>query len=311
MNIANNVTNLIGNTPLVRINRLSAGCPGGSRRQAGVLQPRAQREGPDRVVDDRGRRESGFDQTGHDHPGADQRQHRHRAGHGMRGARLQVRVRDAGHHEQGAARAAACLRRGADPDAGSGTHAGSDQEGAGDGRRRPALFHPAAVSESRQPRSAPSHHRRGDLARHRRQGRHPGFRDRHRGHHHRRRRSSQGQESLVPLRCRRARRVRRPVGRPAGAAPDAGHRRRFHSGDSEYSRSTTKSCASRTTTQSTSRAAWRGKRACSSASRPAPPCGPGCRSRAGRRVPASCIVVIIPSFGERYLSTPLFAGLMD
>jgi len=28
MNIANNVTNLIGNTPLVRINRLSAGCPG-------------------------------------------------------------------------------------------------------------------------------------------------------------------------------------------------------------------------------------------------------------------------------------------
>ena len=36
MHIANNVTDLIGNTPLVRINRLAQGMRGRGRRQAGV-----------------------------------------------------------------------------------------------------------------------------------------------------------------------------------------------------------------------------------------------------------------------------------
>ena len=59
----------------------------------------------------------------------------------------------------------------------------------------PDCVHAAAVQEPGQPRDPPQDHRRGDLARHRRQGRHPRLRRRHRRHDHRRRRGHQGSAS--------------------------------------------------------------------------------------------------------------------
>jgi predicted alternative tryptophan synthase beta-subunit len=55
---------------------------------------------------------------------------------------------------------------------------------------RPALLHPAAVRESGQSGDPPRDHGRGDLARYRWPDRHLRRRHRHRRHHHRRRRES-------------------------------------------------------------------------------------------------------------------------
>ena len=104
MRIADDATELIGNTPLVRLRRVTEGARGHGRRQAGELQPGAQREGPHRRGDDRRRRARGADQAGHDHRRADQRQHRHRPGLGLRGPRLQVHGDHARDHEPGAPR---------------------------------------------------------------------------------------------------------------------------------------------------------------------------------------------------------------
>ena len=56
MRIANNVTELIGNTPLVRINRVAAGVGATVVREARVLQSRRTASRTDRVGDDRRRR---------------------------------------------------------------------------------------------------------------------------------------------------------------------------------------------------------------------------------------------------------------
>ena len=68
----------------------------------------------------------------------------------------------------------------------------------------------AAVQEPRQSRDPPQDDGRGDLARHRRPGRHPRVRRRHRRHDHRRRRGAQGAQAVLHGRRRRA-------GRLAGA----------------------------------------------------------------------------------------------
>ena len=53
MSIADNITQLIGNTPLVRLRRVTEGAVRRRRRQAGILQPGGQRQGPHRRGHDR------------------------------------------------------------------------------------------------------------------------------------------------------------------------------------------------------------------------------------------------------------------
>ena len=59
------------------------------------------------------------------------------------------------------------------------------------------FVHAAAVQEPGQPGDPSPDHGRGNLERHRRQGRHPGLRRRHRRHHHRRQRGHQEAQAVA------------------------------------------------------------------------------------------------------------------
>jgi cysteine synthase A len=151
MNIATSVTDLIGNTPLVSLNRLGAGIDGTVVRQARVLQSGAQRQGPYRCSDDRCRAGRRQDQRRNDRSRTDFGQHRHRPGHGLCGARHQVLLRDAGNHEPRTPPAAQGLwrRPGADP--GAGWHGRRDPPGRGNGCRRPRYFIPQQFENPANP----------------------------------------------------------------------------------------------------------------------------------------------------------------
>ena len=155
------------------------------------------------------------------------------------------------------------------------------------------------------------HHGRGNLERHRRRGRHPRLRRRHRRHHHRRRPGAEAAQARRPDRRGRAGDIAGPLRRPARPAQDPGHRRRLRARDPRHARSTTRWSRSPTRRRSTyARARRRGSKASRSASRPARRIAGGARRSArGPKWTGKKIVVIIPSFAERYLSTALFEGL--
>ena len=89
MRIADDVTELVGNTPLVRLR------PRHGRAARAEVVAKLEFYNPAHSVKDRigvsmidAAERAGQDQAGHDHPRADQRQHRHRAGLRVRGTRL-------------------------------------------------------------------------------------------------------------------------------------------------------------------------------------------------------------------------------
>ena len=109
---------------------------------------------------------------------------------------------------------------------------GAIARAAGAGRRDAGQLDAAAVRESGQRRGPPPHHRAGDPGRlPRRADRRADHRRRHRRPHHRLRRGAE--EGLAePQGLRgRADAVAGDLRRPAGPAPDPGHRRRLHPGN--------------------------------------------------------------------------------
>ena len=74
---------------------------------------------------------------------------------------------------------------------------GAIQKAEAAGSLRSALFHPAAIQQSGQSRDASTDHRRGDLARYGWKGGYPGGGCGHRWHHHRGRRGAQGTQIVA------------------------------------------------------------------------------------------------------------------
>ena len=309
--IYDDATALIGNTPLVRINKITDGAPA-------TVVGKLEFYNPANSVKDRigvaiidAAEASGELKPGGTIVEATVRQHRHRARVRRCGPRLRRRADDAGDHVQGAPRPAARVRRRAHPDAGLRGHEGRGQPCRRD-RRRARRCHPGPpVRQRGQPGDPPPHDGRGDLGRHRRRDRHLRRRHRHRRHHHRA--SARCSRSASP--ASRSSASSRPSRRSSTAAPPARTRSRASAPTScpeildttiydeiiDVDAETAVKVARRAAAEEgllvgiSSGAALHA--ATLLAKRP---------ENAGK-----LIVAIIPSFGERYLSTVLYADLLD
>jgi hypothetical protein len=144
-------------------------------RQAGVLQPGGERQGPYGTVDRPGRRGRRTPQAGWHDPRGDERQHRHRAGVDRRLARLQGHHLHARRRLPRAPRAAACARRRARPHPRPGRHGRRQPGGRTDPRAHARRVPVGAGRQPRQPVRALHDHRSGDLGGHRGPGRRAGL----------------------------------------------------------------------------------------------------------------------------------------
>ena len=316
MNRAASITDLIGRTPLVRLNRISdeTGAevlgklesfnPGGSvKDRIGLAMiEAAEREG--RIT-----------------PGAPPSSSRPAAtpaspwpwSAAARGYQLRPHHArdDVSLERRGAAAAptapSSCSRRATD-----GMSGAVARPGAGRAERR--RLHAAAVREPRQPGGARPHDRRGDLGRHRRPGRRVRGRRRHRRHDHRRRRGCCSERSPDVLRRRRrAGRLAGALRRRARPAPHPGHRRRLRARRPRHDRSATRSSPSRDDDAFQAARGWPGRRACWSGISAGANVWAAAQiaRRPGFAGSGRVIVTILCDTGERYLSTPLFAEFAE
>ena len=229
MKYAETIVDLVGDTPLVKLNTVTDGMTGHGAREARVPQPRRLGEGPHRGAHHRRRRARGQAEAGRHDRRADQRQHRRRPRARRPAARLPLRLRAARQGRRRQAQRAHGLRRRGRGDARPRVAPDSPESyyGVSDrlAREIPGAFKPDQYSNPNGPRSPLRDHRPRDLARHRRQGHALRRRRRHRRHDHRRR--------PVPARGvgrRRAHHRRRPrglgvLGRHRPPLPRRGRRR--------------------------------------------------------------------------------------